>query len=157
MRRPVCWAPVREQRLYVAFTVKPIYRFQPMCNKPHAAEATPVCQAWHSANGVQVPAPGDRGAEGQEQDEGAIARCALKGSDAMVSGEELTAGTPGDDTPVGVTHHPDNVCRTAGEVSHTSGGVGGWEGRPSLLPDDAAEAPLHPRCREETRHHGLIL
>jgi hypothetical protein len=48
----------------------------------------------------------------------------------IISGawDELTAGTPGDDAPVGVTYHPANLCRTAGYVTRTSGGVGG--GRP---------------------------
>jgi hypothetical protein len=27
--------------------------------------------------------------------------------------DELAAGTPGDDAPVGVTFHPDIICRTA--------------------------------------------
>jgi len=42
--------------------------------------------------------------------------------------DERTVGTPGDDTPVGVTYHPDNICRTAEDVPRLSGGVGG--GRP---------------------------
>ncbi len=42
--------------------------------------------------------------------------------------DDLTAGTPGDDAPVGVTDHPDPICRTAGDVTRLSGGVG--EGRP---------------------------
>jgi hypothetical protein len=47
--------------------------------------------------------------------------------------DELTAGTPGDDAPVGVTYHPDGLCRTAGYVTRLSGGVGGGRPRgPSL-------------------------
>ena len=42
--------------------------------------------------------------------------------------DERAAGTPGDDVPVGVTYHPDSICRTAGYVTRMSGGVGG--GRP---------------------------
>ena len=49
-------------------------------------------------------------------------------SDSSGIWDELTAGTPGDDAPVGVTYHPDNICRTAGDVTRMSGGVGG--GRP---------------------------
>jgi hypothetical protein len=43
-------------------------------------------------------------------------------------GDELAAGTPEPDAPVGVMDHPDNICRTAGYVTRMSGGVGG--GRP---------------------------
>jgi hypothetical protein len=42
--------------------------------------------------------------------------------------DELAAGTPETDAPVGVMDHPDNICRTAGYVTRMSGGVGG--GRP---------------------------
>ena len=63
---------------------------------------------------------------------------ALGWSGEMASGEglgvapgiwdELTAGTPATDAPVGVMAHPDAICRTAGDVTRLSGGVGG--GRP---------------------------
>jgi hypothetical protein len=33
-----------------------------------------VCQAWHRANGVEVPVPGMSGAEGEEKGKGALAR-----------------------------------------------------------------------------------
>jgi hypothetical protein len=59
----------------------------------------------------------------------------LKWSGEMASGEvfgfvpglwdELVAGTPGDDAPVGVMEHPHAIHRTAGYVIRTSGGVGG--------------------------------
>jgi hypothetical protein len=42
--------------------------------------------------------------------------------------DELAAGTPETDAPVGVMAHPDGICRTAGDVTRMSGGVGG--GRP---------------------------
>jgi hypothetical protein len=42
--------------------------------------------------------------------------------------DELAAGTPETDAPVGVMAHPDAIYRTAGYVTRTSGGVGG--GRP---------------------------
>ena len=42
--------------------------------------------------------------------------------------DELAAGTPETDAPVGVMAHPDGICRTAGYVTRMSGGVGG--GRP---------------------------
>ena len=35
-----------------------------------AAQFERVCRAWHRANGVQVPVPGVRGAEGEEKDKG---------------------------------------------------------------------------------------
>jgi hypothetical protein len=62
----------------------------------------------------------------------------LKWSGEMASGEvlgfvlgiwdELAAGTPGEDAPVGVMDHPDVLHRTAVFVTRTYGGVGG--GRP---------------------------
>jgi hypothetical protein len=42
--------------------------------------------------------------------------------------DELAAGTPETDSPVGVMVHPDLIYRTAGYVTRMSGGVGG--GRP---------------------------
>jgi hypothetical protein len=42
--------------------------------------------------------------------------------------DELAAGTPGPDAPVGVMAHPDGTHRTTGFVTRTYGGVGG--GRP---------------------------
>jgi hypothetical protein len=42
--------------------------------------------------------------------------------------DELAAGTPGPDAPVGVMAHPDSIHRTAVFVTRTYGGVGG--GRP---------------------------
>jgi len=33
-----------------------------------------VCRAWHIACGVEVPAPGVRGAEGKEKGKGVVAR-----------------------------------------------------------------------------------
>jgi hypothetical protein len=39
-----------------------------------AAQLWRVCQAWHRAHGVEVPVPGIRGAEGEEQGKGGIAR-----------------------------------------------------------------------------------
>ena len=63
---------------------------------------------------------------------------ALGWSGEMASGEvlglvpgiwdELAAGTPETDAPVGVMAHPDAIYRTAGYVTRMSGGVGG--GRP---------------------------
>ena len=49
-------------------------------------------------------------------------------SDSLGIWDELTAGPPGDDAPVGVMYHPDSIRRTAGYVTRLSGGVGG--GRP---------------------------
>jgi hypothetical protein len=47
--------------------------------------------------------------------------------------DELAAGTPGADAPVGVMAHPDGIHRTAGDVTRMSGGVGGGRPRgPSL-------------------------
>ena len=47
--------------------------------------------------------------------------------------DELAAGTPGDDAPVGVMAHPDLIHRTAVFVIRTYGGVGGGRPRgPSL-------------------------
>ena len=42
--------------------------------------------------------------------------------------DELAAGTPETDAPVGVMAYPDAICRTAGYVTRMSGGLG--EGRP---------------------------
>jgi hypothetical protein len=47
--------------------------------------------------------------------------------------DELAAGTPGVNAPVGVMFHPDSIYRTAGDVTRTSGGVGGREPRGSPL------------------------
>jgi hypothetical protein len=47
--------------------------------------------------------------------------------------DELAAGTPGDDAPVGVTFHPDIIRRTAGDVTRMSGGGGGGRPRGSSL------------------------
>ncbi|MGH7772838.1 MAG: hypothetical protein ACREQA_11470 [Candidatus Binatia bacterium] len=49
--------------------------------------------------------------------------------------DELAAGTLGSNAPVGMMDHPDSIHRTAVFVTRTYGGVGGWEGRPSLLPN----------------------
>jgi hypothetical protein len=47
--------------------------------------------------------------------------------------DELAAGTPETDAPVGVMTHPDSIHRTAVFVTRTSGGVGGGRPRgPSL-------------------------
>ena len=43
--------------------------------------------------------------------------------------DELAAGTPETEAPVGGMAHPDAIYRTAGDVTRLSGGVGG--GRPS--------------------------
>jgi hypothetical protein len=43
--------------------------------------------------------------------------------------DELAAGTPGSDAPVGVMSHPDSIHRTAGYVTRMSGGVGGERSR----------------------------
>jgi hypothetical protein len=39
--------------------------------------------------------------------------------------DELAAGTPGSDAPVGVMDYSDSIYRTAVFVTRTSGGVGG--------------------------------
>jgi hypothetical protein len=47
--------------------------------------------------------------------------------------DELAAGTPGPDAPVGVMAHHDGTHRTGGFVTRTYGGVGGGRPRrPSL-------------------------
>jgi hypothetical protein len=47
--------------------------------------------------------------------------------------DELVAGTPGPNAPVGVMTHPDPHHRTAGYVTRMSAGVGGGRPRgPSL-------------------------
>jgi hypothetical protein len=47
--------------------------------------------------------------------------------------DELAAGTPGPNAPVGVMAHPDCIHRTAVFVTRTYGGVGGGRPRgPSL-------------------------
>jgi hypothetical protein len=47
--------------------------------------------------------------------------------------DELAAGTPATDVPVGVMTHPDSIHRTAVFVTRTYGGVGGGRPRgPSL-------------------------
>jgi hypothetical protein len=47
--------------------------------------------------------------------------------------DELAAGTPETDAPVGVMTHPDSIHRTAVFVTRTYGGVGGGRPRgPSL-------------------------
>ena len=48
-------------------------------------------------------------------------------------GDDLAAGTPGSEAPVGVMAPPDSIYRTAVFVTRTSGGVGGGRPRgPSL-------------------------
>jgi hypothetical protein len=54
--------------------------------------------------------------------------------------DELAAGTPGPDTPVGVMAHPNAIHRTAVFVTRTYGGVGGGRSRgPSLSRLDGAK------------------
>jgi hypothetical protein len=48
------------------------------------------------------------------------------------SWDELAAGAPGKTLRLGCTHHPDAICRTAGDVIRRSGGVGRGEAVRSL-------------------------
>ena len=50
--------------------------------------------------------------------------------------DELAAGTPETDAPVGVMAHPDGICRTAGYVTRSPVV---WEG-------GGREAPPYPDC-----------
>ena len=45
-----------------------------------------VCQAWHRSSGVQVPVPGNRGAEGKEKGKGVTARWGLKEAQSKMRG-----------------------------------------------------------------------
>jgi hypothetical protein len=51
-----------------------------------------VCQAWHRANGVQVPVPGLSGAEGEEQGTGVTARWRLKEAQPTRAGRRTGTG-----------------------------------------------------------------
>ena len=53
---------------------------------PPAADRRRVCQAWHRSSGVQVPVPGNRGAEGKEKGKGVTARWGLKEAQSKMRG-----------------------------------------------------------------------
>jgi hypothetical protein len=54
-----------------------------------------VCRAWHRANGVQVPVPGVRGAEGEEQDTGVTVRGRLQAGPSLWAGRRPGTGDEG--------------------------------------------------------------
>ena len=58
-----------------------------------------VCQAWHRTSEVKVLAPGDRGAEGEEQGKGVTARWGLEEAQSKAPGDaqepDTRWGTPG--------------------------------------------------------------
>ena len=51
-----------------------------------AADAERVCQAWHRSSGVEVPVPGNRGAEGKEKGKGVIVRWGLEEAQSKMRG-----------------------------------------------------------------------
>jgi len=58
-----------------------------------AAEPQRVCQAWHRSSGVEVPVPGNRGAEGQEKGKGVIARWGLEEAQSKCAGRRTGTGS----------------------------------------------------------------
>ena len=81
-------------------------------------EAEPPRERAEGLNGREESRPGVERREGIRR---AVGLCLASGMNARLARREKNA-------PVGVMSHPDSICRTAGYVTHLSGGVGG--GRP---------------------------